>query len=740
VQTMTNNATDVSGGARQSADITGLAQAMRRRWRVIAGSLLMCLAVAAFLLFILPARYTATTQILLDPHKTNVLQNQAVMQGVPLDASAVESEVSLIQSFNIGRRVVEKLALDKDTEFVSRGGGLVSRLLGMVGFDSKPVEVTTDATTTAEMALAIAALKSNMTVRRVGITLVIEVGVTSKDRMKAAKIANAVTDAYLIDQLEARYDAAKRASGWLSDRLGGLRDTLQASERKVAEYRAEFGLVDTGAAGGGIDKQQVAEINGQIALARAAAAEKQAKYEQTQRLLKGGSNMQSVAEVLQSSVVSNLRTQEAEVARKEADLATRYGDRHPLVVNVRAELTDVRRAISSEVQRIVSNVKNEYEVAQKREQSLQDSLQKLTGVATSGDETRIKLRELEREAETNRTLYQSFLSRFKETREQTTLETSESRVITPASIPTIPSFPRQSVVLGLASFLGLMFGVGGVLLLEYIENGFMTVEQTEATLGYPVLAILPNIEKSEYDPEGTGVTIPTYVVKKPLSRFSEAIRAVRVGVSLSNVDAPPKLVLITSSVPGEGKSTFSSAFATSAAATGQRVLLIDGDMRHPSTSKLFGLEKQIGLVDLLGTGLEPVQVIQRFHGSTLSVLPAGGATKNAPDLLGSQKMMDLLKQFRSEYDFIVVDTPPVTAVVDSLIVANEADKIVFVIEWESTPREVVARAMSVLGTNKERLAGIVLNKAQLKQMRYHQTYYGYYSSSYNKRYDKYYEE
>ena len=735
----TTNVTNDNNRNRGS-DITGIAQAMRRRWRVVAGSLVICLALAVFALSVLQPRYTASAQILLDSHKQNVMQNQAVFQGGPLDASAVESEVSLIQSFNVCHRVVEKLALNRDSEFVSQGPGLIGRVLIMLHLASPAaIEVPPDRAIAPEMVAAIASLRQNMAVKRIGITLVIEVSVTSKDPVKAARIANAMTDAYLVDQLEARYDAAKRASSWLNERLGGLKDSVQTSERNVAEYRAQYGLVET-ANGGGVDKQQVSEINAQIALARASVAEKEAKYEQTQRLLKGGGNMASVAEVLQSPVVSNLRTQEAEVARKEADLATRYGDRHPLVVNVRAELTDVRRAINSEVQRILSNVKNEYEVAQKREQSLQDSLQKLTGVANQGDEVRIKLRELERESETNRTLYQSFLSRFKETREQTTLETSDSRVITPASVPASPSFPRQSIVLSIAAVLGLLFGTGGVLLLEYIENGFMTVEQTEAILGLPVLAILPAIDKSEYDPDNDGSSIPTFVVKKPLSRFSEAVRAVRVGVALSNVDHPPRLILITSSVPSEGKSTFASSFATSAAASGQRVLLVDGDMRHPSTSKLFGLEKQIGLVDLLGSALEPVQVIQRFQGSTLSMLPAGASTKNAPDLLGSQKMTMLLKRWREEYDLVIVDSPPVTAVVDSLIVASEADKIVFVIEWEATPREVVARALSVLGSNKARLAGIVLNKAQLKQMRYHQTYYGYYSSSYNKRYDKYYQD
>lgn len=589
-----------------------------------------------------------------------------------------------------------------------------------------------------EKLYAIRRLLQTLSVRRIGITLVMEINVNSLDPVKAARISNAVADAYLVEQLEARYDAARRASDWLSERLAGLRDQLQESERKVAEYRTRFGIIDT--ASGGVDRQQVTEINTQIALARAAVAEKSAKYEQARRLTQSGGNVAAVAEVLQSQVVANLRTQEAEVARKEADLAARYGDRHPQVLNVRAEIADIRRAISSEVQRVVTNIKNEYDIALKREQSLKESLDQLSGVANQGDETRIKLRELEREADSNRNLYQSFLSRFKETREQTTLETTESRVISPAVTSSTPSSPRYTIVLGVAALLGLGLGIASALMMEYIESGFMTVEQTEALLGLPVLAVVPNMTKAEYDPQGKGLPIYSFVLQKPLSRLSEAVRTVRAGVSLSDVDNPPKLILVTSSVPGEGKSTFGSCFANSAAAAGQRVLLIDADLRHPSTSKLFGLEKEAGLVEVLGGTLDVSMAIRGFRDSTLAVLPAGSGTKNAPDLLGSLKMQQLLTAFRDTFDIVIVDTPPVTAVVDSLMVAGHVDKIVFVIEWEATPREVVLRAMNVLGDNRHRLAGIVLNKANIQQMRYHQTYYGYYSSRYDKRYDKYYQE
>ncbi|MEZ5909501.1 MAG: polysaccharide biosynthesis tyrosine autokinase [Hyphomicrobiaceae bacterium] len=726
--------------ADAGVDLAAQYNVLRRRWKVIAASISTAVVGALVLLMMMTPRYSASTQILLDPRKQDVLQSQSPVQGLSLDTGLVESEVTLIQSFKIAHRVVDKLKLDKDPEFVGSRGGLLSTIRSMFSSSSRsggPTPVESGLAVTPAQLTAISRLRQRVSARRVGVTYVVEVTVTSEDPAKAARLANAIAEAYLMEQLEARYDTAKRASDWLKERLAGIREQLQVGERAVAEYRRRFGIVDTRS--GTIDKQQVSEISAQLVLARATVAEKRAKHEQAQRILRAGGNLASIAEVLQSPVIANLRTQEAEVARRDADLSARYGGKHPQVVHVRAELADIRRAIRSEVERIISNIRNQYEVAQKREQSLKESLDRLTGVVTENDTVRIRLRELERESESNRALYQSFLARFKETRERTTLETAESRVITPAMKPSAPSYPRYSVVLGLAIVLGAAAGVVGALLLEYLENGFVTAEQVESILNLPVLAILPGLEQKEFDPDEKGVGIPSFVAARPLARFSEAVRSIRVAVSLSDVDQPPKLLLVTSSVPGEGKSTVASSLAMSAATSGQRVLLIDGDLRHPSTSKQFGLEKARGLVDLLSSSARPEEVLKAFGNGLLAVLPAGAATKNSPDLLGSQRMLQILKSSREAYDLVIIDSPPVTAVVDGLVIASHVDKIVFVVEWENTPREVVQRAMSVLGDSRDSLAGIVLNKADVEQMRYHTTYYGHYNI-YNKGYAKYYRE
>ena len=265
---------------------------------------------------------------------------------------------------------------------------------------------------------------------------------------------------------------------------------------------------------GTIDKQQIAEVNAQLTQARARTAETRAKLEQARRVQASGGNIAALGDVLASPLISSLRAQEAEVARREADLSTRYGARHPQVANVQAELSDIRRGIAGEVARIVSNLRNEFDVAQKREKSLQESLDRVSGAAGQSDAAAIKLRELEREAESNRQIYESFLAKFKEAREQTTLETTESRVITPGVAPREASFPRRAPVFSIAIVLGLFVGVAAAFALESLARGFQTTEQVEDTLSVPALALLPQITRDQIDPTTGDLGVIAQIVSK----------------------------------------------------------------------------------------------------------------------------------------------------------------------------------------------------------------------------------
>ncbi len=439
---------------------------------------------------------------------------------------------------------------------------------------------------------------------------------------------------------------------------------------------------------------------------------------------------------MDSPVISGLRTQDADLARQEADQLTRYGPEHPSIVKLKAERGDLRRQINREVARVVLTLKTDYEFALKKEQSLEASLQELTGSDNRNDQAVIRLRELERDAQSNRVLYESLLNRFKEAEQQTSLQNAESRIIAPALKPSTPSYPNKKRFMILALLSGLAFGIGTALLLEHIENGFTTIEQVEQTLQLPVLAMVPQLSERDRTIEDRVVPIAEYVAMRPLSRFGESIRSVRVSTQMSNVDDPPKLVLVTSSVPSEGKTTMMLSLAASAAAAGQNTLLIDCDLRHPSMSKYFSVHERPGLTDLLWGRVQAEDVFLRGPIPLMTLLPAGTTTRHPPDILGSERLRSLLNSVRQAYDCVFIDAPPLTPVIDSALLSKLADKIIFVIRWRTTPRDIVARAVQSIDDPRQKIAGVVVNHTQLGMLSSYAPYYNYY----HKKYQAYYTE
>ena len=716
-------------------DLRQLVDFLLRRWKLIAMTAVTVVAATLVLLFTLTPKYTATAEVLLEPKKQGMFGADSVLPELSLETGTVDSQISVITSFSLLQRVAEKQKLEKDEEFGTPDKpGLFAALIEMMGFASTP-EVVEPQEGSIPLATrrAVGKLTNALSVTRIGRTYVIKISVTSRDPVKAMRLANAVADAYVVDRLDARYEAAKRASTWLTERIEGLKEQVRKSEEDVAKFRQENNLTVSSDGKVAVSEQQLSEINAKLVASRSETAEKRAKFEQAQTVKEGGGNLQAIPDVVRSTVISDLRKQEAEVARKEADAAARYSDAHPTIVNARAEKRDIERSISAEVARIITNLKNDYDVAKAREDSLQASLDAITGNGGTGGSIGVKLRELERIASANRTLFENFLSRAKITEEQTSFEEREARVITPAVEPDAPSFPKKSLFLALAFVLGTGLGLGGAVALDMLNSGFSAPKEVEAVLGRPVLSPVTMLLDSERKIEGKPHDPVEYLLKKPLSRYSEQVRTVRVGVQMSDVDTPPKVVLITSSVPKEGKSTLSACLAFSAAKSGLRVLLIDGDLRHPSTTKYFGLEGRPGLVDFL-TNTEPLERALVAAGPIV-LLPAGAATQNPADLLASGRMKSLIANLRTAYDYIIIDSPPMAPVIDAKIMLPLADKVLYVVRWQTTPREVVVQALDQLAPDRK-LAGIAFNLVnETKTPRYGR--YSYYSRN---NYGGYYQQ
>jgi exopolysaccharide transport family protein len=726
--------TPVVSTADDAIDLRQILNFLQRRWKLIATTALLVTALAFVVTIALTPRYTATAQVLLEPKKDGIFGADSILPELNLDSGNVDSQISVIQSISLLRRVVEKYKLTQDPEFGLEKPGLLAVIKGMI-FPAQPTpEPAAGADQVPPAVLvAIESFGKALAVNRVARTYVISIAVTSEDPVKAMTLANAVADAYVVDRLDARYEAAKRASAWLTERMEGLRDQVRQSEEAVAKFRKENNLTTTSEGKIAVSEQQLAELNAKLVAARSDTAEKRAKFEQAQQVKEGGGNLQAIPDVVRSVVISDLRKQEAEVTRKEADLIARYSEAHPQLVNARAERRDIERNIAAEVGRIIANLKNDYDVALAREQSLQTSLNALTGQDGGDGSIGVKLRELERVNAANKTLFENFLGRAKITQEQSAFEEREARIISPAVQPKDPSFPKKALILALALVLGTGLGFGGAVALDMLNSGFSAPKEVEATLGRPVLSAIPLLADSERKVEGKVVDPVNFLLKKPLSRYAEQVRALRVGVQMADVDDPAKVVLITSSVPKEGKSTLASSLAFSAAKAGQRVLLIDGDLRHPSTSKYFGLEGRPGLVDFLtgATALEAALVAA----GPIVILPAGSVSQNPADLLGSARMKQMVAQLRAAYDYVLIDSPPVAPVIDAKVLQQLADKVIYVVRWQATPREMVTQCLEQLAPER-RLAGIAFNLVnERKTPRYGP--YSYYSTDH---YRGYYEQ
>ena len=706
-----------------------LARLWRRKALVLATVTLATLATAIVVFQITP-RYSASARILVGTPKAQVVDIEAVLGGLGTDQPAVRSEVQILGSRALAAKVVEALDLTARPEFnpslrppsllsaLDPLGWLAERLGDLVPEDWRGVrfdagstghETTPEALERRAKIGAQNALQRTLSVEIVDRSRVISVTATSEDPELAAAIANALSDLYLLEQLEAKFEATKRATEWLSERTRELRGQVEASERAVEAYRRQHGLVRSGNTT--VTGQQISEINTQLILARTQTAEAGARLRQVRALLDSEGGVESAAEVLASPLIQRLRERETDVARRAAEMATEYGPRHPKMITIKAELEDLRARVEAEVGKIVRGLGNELEVARTRERTLERNLEKLKAENATNDSAQARLRILEREAAANRALFETFLARWKETGRQDEIQHADARIISRAEVPGHPSSPRKKLIVGVAlaasGFLALILAH----LVELLDRGFRSSEQIEHMTGFGTLAWIPLLTRRRIAREPW-----SYVLDRPASAFSESLRTLHTGVLLSRVDTAPKSILITSSVPNEGKTTIAIAMARLLARSGRRVLLVDGDLRRNRVAGLLDLSSDAGLVEAaadpetLGSGL-----IQRDTPSGLHVLTAGGNVPNPLDLIGSAGMRALISELRRRYDLVIVDSPPILIVSDARILARLTDTTVFVVRWAETRRETVALALMQLAESGASLAGVALSMVNIRK-------------------------
>ncbi len=720
---------------------------MRRKWIFVATVLFVTGCVYIYSKQQTPL-YTSRALIQVQSQDTNILALDEVVEDLIADPATIESEIERLNSRAFMRRVVQDLGLEKNAEFNPAlsgdldGGSLleffdITRYLSadwlreLIGDESLQVDddAAPEERLSAELERVVDRFSGRLDVEQSGRSYVIALSITSKSPRTAALIANGTAEQYLQAQVESKYQASEKAIKWLGKRIEELRGEVLEAEAKIVEYRSKNNIVDTN--NGSPLALQLTQLNTQLALSQAERAEAEARLAQTQSLLnKGG--VQEAAKVLTSPLLAELRIQETSLVRRLSELSAEFGNNHPRMLNVQGELQTVRTKIEDEVRRVVQDLENEVAVSKAREVELQTSLAGLAGENSTVELAQVELRDLTREAETNRQLFETFLTRFREIVEQQELQEADARIMSAADIPSRPSSPRTKLVTVIA-FAGSVVLAGLlVFLLERWDSnyGFRSAEEIQS-LGLRALALVPDLSRKETN----GIPAEEYILERPNSAYAEALQRIRTSLFLTDTKNPPKSVLITSSVPLEGKSTIASALARQSARSGLKVILVDADLRRPRLHEVIGMPNQNGLSEVLTGRANPETAIHRDEKSGLDFLPAGFGSVSPPDLFRSSTMKILLEEMTAYYDLVIIDSPPVAAVSDSFTLSGVVDKSIYVIRWEETPRNVALAGIRQMLESGGDVAGIVLSRVDVKKhARYGYADSGHYQGSYRKYY------
>ncbi|MDF0493075.1 polysaccharide biosynthesis tyrosine autokinase [Bradyrhizobium yuanmingense] len=713
---------------------------VRRQFPTMVAIVSASVILALLYLFTAAPLFTSTASMVIDTRKVQLFQQQSMLGDVAIDAATVETQVEILKSENISLSVIRDLHLTEDPEFAGSGAGLLGVILGSVtslfssGHAASEFELTRK---------ALQRFESNRYIKRIGATYVMEIGFTSRDPQKAARITNAIADAYIVDQLEAKYQATRRASVWLQDRIKELRTQASAAQRAVVDFKTANNIVDTG--GRLMNEQQLAEVNSQLVLAHASTAEAKARLDRINDILKQEIPDANVADALKNDTIVKLRGQYVDMASKESIWSMKYGSEHLAAVNLRRQMAEIKKNVIDELKRIQESYKSDYDIAMTREEAIKSSLANVVSESQLTNQAQVQLRELESSAQSYQAMYDNFLQRYMESVQQQSFPITEARVISAATTPLVKSAPKTLVILAASLFAGLMLGFGVAVAREYGDSVFRTTAQVEEQLGVNCVAIVPALGSAASMPmlgklsrnSNPQPDFLRYVVDNPLSRFSEAVRSLKVAIDLNSIVRDNRVLAVTSTLPNEGKSTLSTNLAQLIAHGGARVVLIDADLRNPSLSRALIPDARGGLVDVVANKAQLEDVIAVDPQTQLAILPAGATSKllHTNEILGSKPVRDLIAALRTRYDYVVLDMPPMAPVVDVRVTTHFVDSYVFVVEWGKTKIDVVRHNLRGAPEIQDKLLGVVLNKADTKLLSRYESYHGrYYYQKYYARY------
>lgn len=690
-------------------------------WRqklIIAATTVLLMAVASLIVLSLRPEYTATSTVVLNVREENVVNFESVLAGLPVDTRTVQTELQVLGSRGLAGQVVETLGLEKNPEFNARlrdpaDAPLLERartLMKSVAAGLVSGGGDAPQAPTSRQGAIVDVFASKLELKAVGESRAISVAFTSWNPETAASASNALAELYVEDRMEAKRVEAERANQWLSGQLVELRSKAEESQRAVQAYRSEAGLI-LGDRNTTLPTTEVSRLTDELVKAKAARADAEAKLAQAQSAIKSGSGIDSVPEVIDSAVVQVLRQNEATLSADLAEMSQYYGKDHPTILPVRQKLEEVRRSIRAETQRVLGSLERRVETARASEQGLVDSLELMKGDLGAANKAQGELAILEAEAAANQTLLDTFLQRFKETAAEGSMHVPDVRIVSRADLPANPSYPKKMQILLLSLIAALGLGIGLAFINEALDDTIRSMEQAEKGLGLTALGLVPALTGSRW----RRMSPARYVVKRQRSAFAESLHRLYSGVMLSGGKAPPKTILMTSSLPNEGKTTIAVSLGRLLALSNRKVIVVDADLRRPGVHKIVGVSGKRGLAECVAGTVTVEDAILRDRESTLDILPAGTIGNDAARIVGSDRLAAILRDLARTYDVVLIDAAPVFAVDDARLISRMVDRTVYLVRWGRTRQAVAASGLKQMLEAGANIAGVLVTRVNVRR-------------------------
>ena len=692
---------------------------MLRKWSILALAVLVAVLAYVAVSQMVPV-YRSSATVLIEIDRPNLVPIGDAYNGPGgYYKEYFQTQEEILKSREVAQRVITELKLTEHPEFDPRQKRpsalekwMNAYFPALAALFRKPGRVDDQASLETKVLEGFA---DGLSIEPVRLSQLLKVTFEAHDPALAAAAANATAEAYIQADLDARYKMSENARQLINQPLADLQATLDASERALQAYRDREGMLDNKSAV--LTGTQLDKLTQELVSARVRRSEAEQAYNQ----VKAGeaTNYESVPAVVksssESSSVQRAKEVEAEAEKKVADVSQEYGPDHPTFVAASSDLSAARANTRRQIQNLVASVVKEYEAARATEKTIGEALAQSKAEIQDLNRKEIQLGVLEREAATNRKLYQTFLSRFKETSAIKIAQGSHARLINPAVPALLPIRPAKARTVAIAAVFGLFLGLIGSLLLNALNNTVKTSKDVEGKLHQPFLAALPVLRGKDKKNFGRAV------LDHPHDLFAESIRTASTGLLLSALDTSGKIVVVTSSVHQEGKSTFAINLAFSQAKT-KRVLLIEGDMRRPCFGKVMNLSGgQKGLSQLLSGACTLVECLLQADGTDLHVIPAGHIPPNPPDLLVSQKFRNVLAMLRDRYDMVIIDSPPVQLVSDALLIGSQSTALIYIVKADETPAPLARAGLERIASANISIFGVVLNQQDYKKA---EKYYG----------------